>query len=224
MFCQRIFTSLRKSSTLSTLNRRSFAAPSNEVYSERSNKAFQLPKQSLHLVQEKEVLTNVLPYNTFCTTTTLKRITDLRRSREIDSQLIKAGRRVFFIDLKSEEDGQLWLKIKEKSNDRASIIMIELSKMPEMIKALELAFSPDPYTLTPNEYATIQSNMFEHKTLQFYARENAGGQYIRIHEDYDAGIRMGVTNTIMISIEYLRVFIEGLQKFTVYVKEDRPLA
>jgi len=223
MFCQRIFTSLRKSGSLSKLNRKSSAVISNEGCTEHSTKVFQPPKQSLHLVQWQALLTNVLPHNTFCTSTTLQKITDLKRSREIDSQLIKAGRKVFFLDLKSEEDGQLWLKVKEKSNDRTSLVLIELNKLPFIIKALEMAFTPDPFSQTPNEYATIQSKMFEHKTISFFARENAGGQYICIKEDYTEGIRKGMKSQILIPIEYLRIFIEGLQKFTVYIKDDRQL-
>ena len=153
----------------------------------------------------------------------MKKITDLKRSKEIDSQLIKAGRKVFFLDLKSEEDGQLWLKMKEKSNDRQSLVLIELNKVPEVIKALDMAVSPDPFSLTPNEYATIQSKMFEHKTISFFARENTGGQYICIKEDYAEGVRKGMNSQIVIGIEYLGIFIEELQKFTAYIKDDKPL-
>merc|ERR1719295_703762 len=171
-------------------------------------------------MQGQVLLTNVLPHNTFCTTTTLKKITDLRNAKEIDSQVVKAGRKVFFLDLKSEEDGQLWLKMKEKSNGVSSAVLIELNKVPEVIKALNMAFTPDPYSLTPNKYASIQSEMFEHKTILFYARENSGGQYVSIKEDYAEGIRKGMNSQIIIAIEYLNIFIEALQKISVHIKHD----
>ena len=155
----------------------------------------------MHLAPQKSVYTSSITTNQFG-----------ESSVEISSHRVHAGRRIYFIDLKQEKDkGELFLKIKEKSNQKKSVILMELSKIPSVIESLKEAFGPHPYSKTPDSYAKISSTTFENKSLEIFARENKEGQYLILKESYDKGVRAGNTTQIMIAIEYLRQFVSTLE-------------
>ena len=122
------------------------------------------------------MLTKALHYQYFGTSATnMNRFGDF--PPELDSNQIRAGKRMYFQDLK-KENGELFVKVKEKSNNRQSSIYMEFSKLPEMIEALKQALTPKPYTIQPSSYATIKAKHGKNKTIQFFGKENDNGRYV----------------------------------------------
>ena len=158
--------------------------------------------QSLDHSCGQVLLSHVLSHKSFHTSTIFDKISDLAGSTELDSRMVYAGKRVYFIDLKSN-DNNLFIKMKEKSNQRQSQIFFDQSLVPEVLKAFKLAHTPEPYSLAPNSYVTLTSKIFEHKTLEIFARENDNGRFIVIQENYSGGIRMGMRSQLLIAIENL---------------------
>ena len=132
---------------------------------------------------------------------------------ELSSHKVLAGNRIYFLDRKKTKDtGDLFLKIKEKSNKKQSVIIIEMSMIPSLIESLKEGLGPQPYSKMPESYAKLVSSpAFDDKTLEIFARENERGQYLNLKESYDKGIRSGISTHIMIASEYLRQFISTLE-------------
>ena len=175
--------------------------------------------QSLDHSCGQVLLSHVLSQKSFHTSTIFDKISDLAGSTELDSKMVYAGRRVYFIDLKSN-DNNLFIKMKEKSNQRQSQIFFELSLVPEILKAFKLAHTPEPYSLAPNSYVTLASKYFEHKTLEVFARENDHGRFIVMKESYSGGIRMGITCQIMIATEHLPNVASSLEELNSNAKDQ----
>merc|ERR1719273_2201925 len=105
-------------------------------------------------------------------------------SVEIASHTVTlGGRRIYFIDLNRERKGEPFLQIKERSNQKQSVIMIELNKIPAVIESLKEAFGPHPYSKMPYSYANISTTL-GNKVLKIFAREDGGGQYIILKESW----------------------------------------
>ena len=163
------------------------------------------------------MLTKALHYQYFGTSATnMNRFGDF--PPELDSNQIRAGKRMYFQDLK-KENGELFVKVKEKSNNRQSSIYMEFSKLPEMIEALKQALTPKPYTIQPSSYVTIKAKHGKNKTIQFFGKENDNGRYVLLKCTFESTIDGGdgvSTAQLLLPEENISEFVAGLEKFASY--------
>ena len=145
---------------------------------------------------------------------------------ELDSNQVRAGKRMYFQDLK-KENGQLFVKLKEKSNNKQVTIFMEFSKLPEMIEALKHSLTPRPFTIQPAAYASIKAKHGKNKTIQFFGKENDNGKFVMIkctfESTLDGGDGVGGFHQLLIPVEYIPEFVAGLERFATYEESAETL-
>jgi len=217
MFSRKICTSLRIPCILSQMSICQSNVATRNCYANISKaKAFRA---------EKEAFTKALHYQYFGTSATnMNTFRDF--PPELDSNQVRAGKRMYFQDLK-KEDGQLFVKLKEKSNNKQVTLFFEFSKLPEMIEALKHSLTPEPFTIQPSSYATIKATYGKNKTIQFFGKENDNGKFVMIKCTFDStldgGDGVGNFHQLLIPIEYVPEFVAGLEKFASYEESTETL-
>ena len=68
----------------------------------------------------------------------------------------------------------------------------------------------------PGAYATIASQEFEHKYLEFYSKENDFGKFVTIKESYKEGVRMDKKELVLITEEYVQSVINMLESHVAF--------
>ena len=146
-------------------------------------------------------------------------------AQELASRKVRAGRRIYFIDLKQEaasyskSKGQLFLKFSEHNieNKRRQTMLIDFDILNTFIQNLKEGFNKE---YDPSSYSSLPSKMFEHKTYNFYLGENNYGRFVIVKESYSQGIRADSKGQILIAMEYLQFVINEFESILFEGKSD----
>jgi len=149
-----------------------------------------------------------------------------RGTKEIYTNRVTGGKRIYFIDLKYDISGNpnreaLLVKLVEKTlnKNRKSMIMINFCDFNKFIHHLKQGFDPDSYEKVSTCYASYQTSLiqkeyvskeFENRKYEFFAQENDNGKFLKLVEL--RGANQEAKSHILVAHEYLPLLVDGCEQ------------